>query len=137
MKLSSLAIALSLLAVIASDSWAQSPQNPPPQTDQKTNRTTESEDGSDNRFFSYLHFVSNYCTSKRANEDAEWRKKFICESKITDAVIAIFTIVLTFFTGLLVWVGRKQARLTRDALISTQRAFVFVRNGKISIAKDF
>lgn len=113
------------LILISTNVFAQLEQKPQPEADNKSDRAGESQKGANKRLFSRLDFISNYCTSHRSSEQAEWRKAFICESKITDVVIAVFTIALTGFTGLLVIVGGKQARLTRETLINTQRAFVF------------
>jgi hypothetical protein len=76
------------------------------------------------RFGQYIDATANYCTSERPNAASEWQKKFICESKITDVVIAGLTLFLMIFTGLLVWVGNKQEKTTRRQM----RAFVYVND---------
>jgi hypothetical protein len=55
----------------------------------------------------------------------------------SEGVTAAATLSIAVFTIVLVVVTNRQARLTKDALIYTQRAFVFVRNGQIAIGKDF
>ena len=70
----------------------------------------------------YINSAANYCTSTRPNDPSEWRKKFICESKVTDAIIAVLTVFLAAFTFGLLWVGFRQERTTRQHL----RAFVFL-----------
>jgi hypothetical protein len=71
---------------------------------------------------SYIEAPASYCISERPNAASEWRKKFICESKITDVVIAFLTFFLMIFTGLLVRVGYKQEQTTRRQM----RAFVYL-----------
>jgi hypothetical protein len=106
-------------------------QGPPPQATESANRTAEADKKSDGfdytRLRSYINSAAGYCTSERPNAPSEWRKKFICESKITDAVIAGLTFFLMIFTGLLVWVGNKQERTTRRQM----RAFVYLDRGSI------
>ena len=55
----------------------------------------------------------------------------------SDGITAAATASIAIFTIVLVIVTNRQARLTKDALIHTQRAFVFVRNGQIAVGKDF
>jgi hypothetical protein len=55
----------------------------------------------------------------------------------SEGITAAATLSIAIFTIVLVVVTNRQARLTKDALVYTQRAFVFVRNGQISIGKDF
>lgn len=75
----------------------------------------------------YINAIAGYCTSERPNAPSEWRKKFLCESKITDVVIAILTALLAIFTALLVRVGGRQERTTRQQM----RAFVYLDTGSI------
>jgi hypothetical protein len=101
-------------------------KSPPPQADERRaepEKRQQDAGGPDyRRLRTYLHPVSSYCTSVRPDEQSEWRKKFMCESKITDAVLAILTFFLVIFTGLLVRVGARQDRTARQHL----RAFVAV-----------
>lgn len=46
----------------------------------------------------------------------------------SDLITAVATVVMACFTGILVWVTRQQAKLTREALITTERAFVFLED---------
>jgi hypothetical protein len=120
---------ISLIAVSWSRPLIQGP--PPPQATESANRTAQGQDKRDSfdytRLRSYIDATASYCTSERPSAPAEWRKKFICESKITDVVIAALTIFLAIFTGLLVWVGSKQERTTRQQM----RAFVYPEVGAI------
>lgn len=120
-----------LIALIAVSWWRPLVQSPPPQTTENTNRAGETDKKSQAfdyaRLRSYIDSTANYCTSDRPNAPSEWSKKFICESKITDAVIAVLTFFLAVFTFLLVWVGSKQERTTRRQM----RAFVYLNGGSV------
>lgn len=104
-------------------------QYPSPQaTEGAQGAADKAGDGFDySRLRSYVDLATNYCTSESPNRQEEWGRKFICESKITDAVIALLTFFLAIFTGLLVRVGNKQERTTRQQM----RAFVYINNGSI------
>jgi hypothetical protein len=54
----------------------------------------------------------------------------------SDGITAAATASIAFFTIVLVFVTNRQARLTKDALIYTQRAFVFVRDGTLTVTRD-
>jgi hypothetical protein len=127
-----LAVCGSLLIALIAVSWPRPLiQGPPPQATESTNRTTESQQKSDGfdytRFRSYIQLSAGYCTSERPNQQSEWRKKFICESKVTDVVLAGLTFLLVIVTGLLVSVGSRQERTTRQQT----RAFVYLNGGAI------
>lgn len=127
-----LAVCGSLLIALIALSWSRPlVQRPPPQATESAKRPSESQNKSDGfghaGLRSYINSAAGYCTSERPNAPSEWRKKFICESKITDAVIAVLTAFLVVFTGLLVWVGGRQERTTRQQM----RAFVYLESGSI------
>jgi hypothetical protein len=127
-----LAVCGSLLIALIAVSWSRPLiYGPPPQATESTQRPTEGQEkggGFDyTRIRSYIEASAGYCTSERPNAQSEWRKKFICESKITDAVIAALTLFLAIFTGLLVWVGNKQEKTTRRQM----RAFIYLNNGSV------
>jgi hypothetical protein len=127
-----LAVCGSLLIALIAVSWPRPlVQGPPPQATESADRPTKADQNGDAfsyaRFRAYINSTTEYCTSERPNAQSEWRKKFICESKITDVVIAILTCLLAIFTGLLVWVGNKQERTTRQQM----RAFVSLDRGSI------
>jgi hypothetical protein len=127
-----LAVCGSLLIVLIAVSWFRPlVQSPPPQATESAQRPADGQNkggGFDyTRIRSYIEVSASYCTSERPNAQSEWRKKFICESKITDAVIAGLTFFLMIFTGLLVWVGNKQEKTTRRQM----RAFIYLNNGSI------
>ena len=74
-----------------------------------------------------LQKISTYCAIETSSKPDKWlQEKFICDVRLTDVAIAIFTGFLVIFTFALVIVSLRQAGLTRDALIHTQRAFVHV-----------
>jgi hypothetical protein len=77
---------------------------------------------------SELQKASNYCTTDRAQKDDKWLQDFFCGVKITDVVIAIFSILLVFVTVGLVLVGWIQARRMRVTARQQLRAYVFVDN---------
>jgi hypothetical protein len=127
-----LAICGSLLIALVALSWPKPLiQGPPPEATKSAEGPSQSEQKSEAFNYaplrSYINSTAGYCTSERPNPQSEWRKRFICESKITDAVIAILTFFLAIFTGLLVWVGNKQERTTRRQM----RAFVYLNNGSV------
>lgn len=127
-----LAVCGALLIALIAVAWPRPLiQSPPPQTTESTQRATEANKSSDGfdyaRFSSYVDLATSYCTSESPNRQEEWGKKFICESKITDVVIAGLTFFLMIFTGLLVWVGNKQEKTTRRQM----RAFVYLHGVSI------
>jgi hypothetical protein len=127
-----LAVCGSLLIALIAISWPRPLiQGPPPKAIENAERPADGQqkgNGFDyTRFRSYIEAPASYCTSERPNAPSEWRKKFICESKITDAVIAVLTFFLAIFTGLLVSVGSRQERTTRQQM----RAFVYLDRGSI------
>lgn len=83
-----------------------------------------------------LFMVSSAATSKEAGEIAGsefWPALFGYKIKISDSLLVLFTAVLAVFTGLLWWstaklwkAGEKQAVLTKQALISSQRAWISI-----------
>ena len=113
-----IAVCISLLIALIAVSWSRSLiERSPPQTIESANGSAQSKQRGSSfdyaRLRSYMDLTAGYCTSERPNAQSEWRKKFICESKITDVVIAALTLFLAVFTGLLVSVGRRQERTTR------------------------
>jgi hypothetical protein len=50
--------------------------------------------------------ISTYCaTDSNKEKAADWKHKYICEVRMTDAYVALFTFVLAFFTLLLILSG--------------------------------
>jgi hypothetical protein len=130
-----LAVCGALLIALISVSWSRPLiQSLPPQTQESPGRSTGT-DGRGNSLDyliirSYVNSAAAYCTSERPNAPSEWRKRFICDSKITDVVIAILTAFLMIFTGLLVRVGSRQETTTRQQM----RAFVYLNDGGSSMS---
>lgn len=78
-----------------------------------------------------LQKVSNYCVTKSNNEQDKLLQDFLCSVKVTDVVIAIFSVLLVFVTVGLVFVGWIQARRMRVTARQQLRAYVFVENVNI------
>ncbi len=127
-----LAICVSLLIALIAVAWPR-PLIQSPQTQAAESASRAEQRNQDGKYFdwarfrSYIDETADYCTSERPSAPSEWRKKFICESKVTDVIIAGLTLFLMIFTGLLVWVGNKQEKTTRRQL----RAFVYLHSGSI------
>ena len=115
-----------LIALIAIVATVPLVQRPPQESTESAQRAAKTDQGTNGfnygRFRPYINITANYCTSERPNAASEWRKKFICDSKITDVIIAALTFFLMIFTGLLVWVGYRQEKTTRRQM----RAFVYL-----------
>jgi hypothetical protein len=80
-----------------------------------------------------LQKISAYCANKPDNEPDKWlHEKFICDVHFTDVIISIFTVLLVFVTGGLIWVGFRQIVTSRAQL----RAYVFVHTAKVVILDD-
>jgi hypothetical protein len=127
-----LAVCFSLLIALVAISWSRPLiQGPPPQANERPQGAAEAAQNGHAfnyaRLRYYIDSSAGYCTSERPNQQSEWRKKFLCESKITDVVVAALTLFLAIFTGLLVWVGNKQEKTTRRQM----RAFVYVHGMSI------
>jgi hypothetical protein len=76
---------------------------------------------------SYWQEFSSYCAAKHQEND-QWHHDFLCEFKVTDLVIAAFSVALVAATLLLAIVtlglmigGKRQIRLARDEFISSNR----------------
>lgn len=72
-----------------------------------------------------------------------WRKRFICDIRITDVALigfAAFLLLATVFQGL--WMLRavrasdRTASLVQEGLISAQRAYVFLREFQVALTKN-
>lgn len=131
-KIFLLAVSFSLLIALTPTSWSGPLiQGPPPKATQSAQRAAQSDQEGDGLYYArlraYVNATANYCTSERPNAASEWRKQFICDSKITDVIIAALTTFLMIFTGLLVWVGYRQEKTTRRQM----RAFVYVNEGAV------
>jgi hypothetical protein len=127
-----------VLLAIASRASSQQPQGPQPHTNERTERPGENENrantNSDITSGSYLQKYSTYCATEPEKKDDKWRHEFWCEFKITDAVIAAFTVVLAIVTAGLIIVGICQTRqvaktiaLSREEFISTHRPRLKIR----------
>jgi hypothetical protein len=117
------ALLIALIAVSWSRPLIQGSSPKPAESAQRPAQANQDSYGAkQSGFRSYINLTSGYCTSERPNAQSEWRKNFICESKVTDVIIAGLTLFLMIFTGLLVWVGYRQEKTTRRQM----RAFVYV-----------
>lgn len=74
---------------------------------------------------------------------ASWRKRFLCDIRITDVMLigfAAFLLLATVFQGL--WMLRavrasdRTASLVQEGLISAQRAYVFLREFQVALTKN-
>jgi hypothetical protein len=74
----------------------------------------------------YLQHASNYCATESTKKEEKWFQDFLCGVKITDVVIAIFSILLVFVTVGLVLIGWIQARRMRVTARQQLRAYIFV-----------
>lgn len=72
-----------------------------------------------------------------------WRKRFVCDIRITDVALigfAAFLLLATVFQGL--WMLRavrasdRTASLVNEGLISAQRAYVFLREFQVAVTKN-
>lgn len=120
---------------------SQQPQSPQPHASERAERPRENENrantNSDITYGFYLKKYSAYCDTQPANENDKWRHEFWCEFKITDAIIAAFTVILTIVTTGLIIVGICQTRqvaktfsLARDEFNATNRPKLRVRRMK-------
>jgi hypothetical protein len=75
-----------------------------------------------------LRKAATYCTTDSANKQDKWLQDFICDIKITDVVIAVFSVLLVGVTIGLVFVGYIQARRMRVTARQQLRAYMFVDN---------
>jgi len=76
----------------------------------------------------YLASSSDYCTREYPDKNNKWLQEFLCGVKITDVIIAVFSILLFFATAGLIVVGWMQARRMRVTARQQLRAYVFVDN---------
>jgi len=134
--------------LLTSSSPISQPQTPQPEGNQDAQRGYESSNDSKNQYgssgpeapFVYaivaviLDGAANYCKNETGQKDNKWTHEFLCDVKITDAVIAVFTVLLTLVTGFLVWVGTYQAYQMRRTVRTMERtevrqlrAYVFTR----------
>ena len=84
---------------------------------------------------SYLQKYSAYCAAKPTKENDKWRHDFWCEFKVTDFIIAIFTVVLAVVTAGLILVGICQTGLLRREFVASHRPRIRIR--RIVPAGDF
>jgi hypothetical protein len=75
-----------------------------------------------------LQNASTYCAAESTKKEDKWLHDFVCEIKITDVVIAIFSVLLVGVTIGVVIVGYVQARRMRVTARQQLRAYVFVDN---------
>jgi hypothetical protein len=117
---------------------SQQPKSPEPHTNDSAERPRENENraNANSNITSgfYLQKYSTYCAAEPANEDDKWHHDFWCEFKITDAIIATFTVILAIVTAGLIIVGICQTRqiaktiaLARDEFNATHRPKLRVR----------
>jgi hypothetical protein len=116
---------------------SQQPQSPQQHTNERAERAGENENRAKNNSgissTAYLQKYSAYCATEPEQKDDKWRHDFFCEFKITDAIIAAFTVILAIVTAGLIIVGICQTRqvaktiaLTRAEFIATQRPWITV-----------
>jgi hypothetical protein len=79
----------------------------------------------------YLQQATKYCTNESGDKEHKWLQDFLCGVKITDVVIAIFSILLVFVTIGLVVTGWVQAALLRMTAVRQLRAYVFVETANM------
>lgn len=132
-----------LVADATGDSWkasaeeAQAPQSEAEQQSERTQTQKQNTRGfremaSDwmvsikRSVANYLEQSTKYCTDESADKEHKWLQDFLCGVKITDVVIAIFSILLVLVTVGLVVVGWIQASLLRLTARRQLRAYVFV-----------
>jgi hypothetical protein len=126
---------------------SQQSQSPQPHTNDRAERPGENENrtnaNSDIATASYLQKYSAYCDAEPEKKDDKWRHEFWCEFKITDAIIAIFTVILPIVTAGLIFVGICQTRqvaktiaLGRDEFNATHRPKLRVRVMKPPLTDD-
>jgi len=79
----------------------------------------------------YLQRASRYCVQESAGKQDKWLQDFLCGVKITDVVIAVFSVALVFVTVGLVGIGWIQAGLMRRTARRQLRAYVFIHEAWI------
>src|SRR5436309_1710264 len=91
-------------------------QYPPYATEEKQNTATGEKNSTDTASkiirtpSQYLQPYASYCTQQFQSKEQEWLRNFACDIKITDFVVATFTVILVLVTTLLVVVGLCQSR---------------------------
>ena len=131
---------VTLFSVSSYGVWtaSQHPQSPQPHTNERGERAGENEKRAKNNsgiaFSAYLQKYSAYCATEPEQKDDKWGHDFLCEFKITDAIIAAFTVILAIVTAGLIIVGICQTRqvaktiaLARDEFNATHRPKLRVR----------
>lgn len=137
-------IMLTSVAFGQSQPTSNQSQNPPQKTEQKSQRGDQDKnvpkpnEGIANYWMmriataviaAPLQKTSTYCTSERANKQDKWLQEFVCDIKITDVVIAIFSVLLVGVTIGLVLVGYIQARRMRVSARQQLRAYLSMEIG--------
>lgn len=85
----------------------------------------------------------NAQAEKTATLDSPWLQRFICDIRITDAILAgfaLFLLLAGLFQGL--WMlaairaAERTASVIKEELISSQRAYVFMREFQVAMTKN-
>jgi hypothetical protein len=69
-----------------------------------------------------------YYAENAEGDKGDWGHKFLCDTKIGEFSLALFTLVLVIFTGGLWWSTHSLWKAGRDDFISTHRPRVIVRS---------
>ncbi len=73
--------------------------------------------------------IARYCAWPPSEEKEEWAHSYICEVKITDTYLAVFSLLLVIVTGGLIYVGWKTIGRMRHTEERQLRAYVFITDG--------
>lgn len=76
--------------------------------------------------------VAKYCGADTEEQKKDWSHKYICDIRISDVYIALFTLLLCFVTAGLAWFGLLQFWDTRIL----QRAYVTAAPGGIDLYRS-
>jgi hypothetical protein len=114
-----------LIALVAGIGWFDRSQQPPKAINENhrpATRNYEPNATTPFRIFTSngLKEITKYCNSYSDDEKKKWPQGYYCDLRITDVYIALFSGLLVFVTGGVVWVGFQQYRDTRIL----QRAYV-------------
>jgi hypothetical protein len=116
---------------------SQQPQSPQPHTNEPAERPGENENRAKSKsgitYSIYLQKYSAYCATEPEQKDDKWRREFLCEFKITDAIIAFFTFVLAIVTAGLIIVGICQTRQVAKTIALAREEFNAAHRPKLRV----
>jgi hypothetical protein len=119
------ALFVSILFGFGPSVWSQEPSPPVQQTENVSQRRSPS--AFDFLSAKGLQQISTYCANKPGNESDTWlHEKFICDVRVTDVAVAIFTLLLVIVTVPLTLVGWSQARIASRTAKQQLRAYIVV-----------